>query len=76
MKRLLIASAVIVLMSGCNKAVPKVDKNGEIISKSVVVEHLVTQDGLECVYYERNYRKSGMSCNWPAYNWKKNNGKL
>ena len=39
------------------------------------VEHVVTQDGLECVRYKHG-GNFGLSCNWPEYNWKRNNGKI
>jgi hypothetical protein len=46
------------------------------VLRQIKVEHVVTQDGLECVKLLVFGNPKTLSCNWADWNWKRNNGKL
>ena len=75
MKRLLVLVSILALTACYEREYTQWDKNKEPERKTIIVEHVVTQDGLECII-RRGPDNSAMSCNWPDWNFKRNNGKL
>lgn len=74
----LVYAGILVSLTACVAEKPESKKNATAKDKGpnvIKVEHVVTQDGLECVRYDYGHGTS-MSCNWPEYNWKRNNNKL
>ena len=75
MKKLLLLVSVLALTACTQQKYSKWDKSKEPGRDTIMVEHVVTTDGLECVI-RRGAGISAMSCNWADWNHKRNNGKL
>jgi hypothetical protein len=76
MKRILVLLSVLALSACTGPEYNQWVKEKEPDRRLIVVEHVVTQDGLECVILNGAVREVAMSCNWNEWTWKRNKGKL